>query len=558
MRIFNLLQTRYNDLTRSVKSYLSKTLSNYSEAYGDSTVFGQLINVLNAVVQNMMLYIEDSLVEQNKYTAQRKKSIYGLAAMSGYQPSLGKAAGVQVAISYIPSNISNLNVILNNRTELTCTQNGLIYNIVLPQEAIIFSIDRDNSTKYLYAVQGRFESQTFVVAGGKYYTQNFKFAGNLDTDYLEVIVNNEKWEYATSVYDMAPDGKQWTYRISPVSGVEIIFGNDVHGRSLKENDVVKVTYLLHDGESGNLDVNTDTYFIFNNSLQDISGIEVDGNNIFNVTFATSDAVTSGTNSESIDQVRHMIGLNSRSLVLAHPDNYKVLLNRFSFCGYNRTWSERGSMVVNSIIMKNYKLQLDNGLDYFSLTDRDFVLTQQQKDSIKNYIENTGNQLAGVSYNIFDPQLCKYAAYIHVTLKNENSDKVYITSKIRSLVGEFFADVQSDIFIPKSDIIQLLKNEIREIDSIDIYFLSELNETALQTGHYVNTTYNYNPSRGSYDKIVEDVYIYPGENPNLGLDSHGNIYLKSDEQFPVLMGGWDFLNKEGQEVKVTDPVIVIYE
>ena len=558
MRIFNLLQTRYNDLSQSIKTYLTKTLSNYNESYGNSTVFGQLINVLNAVVQNMMLYIEDSLVEQNKYTAQRKKSIYGLAAQSGYQPSLGKAAGVQLSMTHTPSNISNLNIILNNKEELTCTQNGLIYNIILPQEAIILSVNRDNSTKYLYAVQGRFESQTFISTGGKYYSQNFKFAGNLDTDYLEVFINNEKWEQVAGVYDMQPDGKQWTYRISPVNGIEIIFGNDCYGRSLKTNDVIKIVYLLHDGESGNLNANFDTYFIFNNPLQDISGNEVDGNSAFNITFATSDAVTAGTNSESIDQVRQMIGLNSRSLVLAHPNNYKALLNRFSFCGYNRTWSERGSMVVNSLIMKNYKLQLKNGLDYFSLKESDFVLTPQQKTSIKNYIENSGNQLAGVSYNIFDPQLCKYAAYIHVTLKTENSDKMYISSKIKNLVGEFFSNVQSDIFIPKSDIVQLIKNEISDIDSVDVYFLSELNEKALQTGQYVNVTYSYDPSLGSYNKTSETVYLYPGENPNLGLDAHGNIYLKNDEQFPVLMGNWDFLNKENQEVKVDDPVIIIYE
>lgn len=558
MRIFNLLQTRYNDLSQSIKTYLTKTLSKYDSSYGSNTVFGQLINVLNAVVQNMMLYIEDSMIEQNKYTAQRKKSIYGLAAQAGYQPSLGKASGVQLALSYTPTNISNLNIILNNKEELTCTQNGLIYNIILPQEAIVLSITQDNSTKYLYAIQGRFETQTFISSGGKYYSQNFKFMGNLDTDYLEVYINNEKWDYAESVYDMIPDGKQWTYRISPISGIEIIFGNDCHGRALKTDDVIRITYLLHDGESGNLDVNNDTYFIFNNSLYDISGDELDGNNVFNVTFATSDAVTAGTNSESIEQVRQMIGLNSRSLVLAHPQNYKALLNRFSFCGYNRTWSEKGSMVVNSLIMKNYKLQLENGLDYFSLSEQDFILTPQQKTSIKNYIENSGNQLAGVSYNIFDPQLCKYAAYIHVTLKNENTDKVYISSKIRTLIGEFFSNIQSDIFIPKSDIIQLIKNEVTEIDSVDLYFLSELNETALQTGQYINTTYLYDPSLGTYKKSVENVYLYPGENPNLGLDAHGNIYLRSDEQFPVLMGGWDFLNSENQEVKVTDPVIIIYE
>jgi hypothetical protein len=130
MKVFSLLQTKYYQLEQAVKNYLSQHLSNFGTSYGNNTIFGQLINVLNNTVQNMMLYIEDSLVEQNKYTAQSKKSIYGLAAVSGYQPSLGKAAGVQLSITYTPTNESNLNIVINNRESLTCTQNGLLYNLI--------------------------------------------------------------------------------------------------------------------------------------------------------------------------------------------------------------------------------------------------------------------------------------------------------------------------------------------------------------------------------------------------------------------------------------------
>lgn len=563
MKIFNLLEIKYNSFTTAVKNYLSKTLSNFNASYGNNTIFGQIINVLSASVQNIMLYIEDALTEQNKYTAQRKKSIYGLAALSGYNPSLGKATGVQLKINFTPSNTSNLNVFINNHESLTCTQNGLTYNLILPQEAIIMSIEKDNSVRYIYAVQGRFESQQFISSGGKYYTQNFNFLGNLDTDYLEIRINDEIWEHRDSLYDMDPDGKQYTYKVSPTGGVDLIFGNDKFGRALRVNDVIKITYLLHDGESGNLDVNTETYFVFNNMLKDISGNDVDGNSTFNVTFANNDSVTSGTNSESIEQVRQMIGLNSRSLVLAGAEHYNQFINKFSFCGYNRTWVEEGSMIVNSLIMKNYRLQLNEGKDYFNLKESDFVLTDMQKSSIKTCIENSGMQLAGTSYNIFDPELCKYALYIYVKLKSNKLEQSYITNQIRNLVGEFFSNVHSDIFIPKSDIVHLLKANISEIDSVDVYFLSEKNETALQTKQYKKDTYKFDPSLGYYKKYTEIVKIYEGENPNLGLDNHGNIFLKSNTQFPILMGGWDFVNKieetqEIQEVAITDPLIIIYE
>ena len=280
MKIFSLLQTKYNQLDNAVKHYLSQVLSKYNESYGNNTIFGQLVNVLGAITQNIMLYIEDAMVEQNKYTAQRKKSIYGLAALSGYNPSLGQTASLALSISYMPTNAESLDIIINNKESLTCTQNGLQYCILLPQEAIIMSVEKDNNTRYVTAVQGRFESQTFISTGGNYYTQNFNFIGNLDAKHLSVKINNELWEYVDSFYDMIPDGKQWTYKISPIGGIDIIFGNNVHGRSLNNGDVIEIEYLLHDGELGNLDITAETYFIFNNSLKNINGDEVDGNSIF--------------------------------------------------------------------------------------------------------------------------------------------------------------------------------------------------------------------------------------------------------------------------------------
>ena len=560
MKIFELLDNSYSRFTTAIKSYLSKTLSDFNTSYGNNTIFGQLVNVLTSAVQNINLYIEDAMVEQNKYTAQRKKSIYSLAQLSGYNPSLGKAAGAQIKLSFIPTTAQNLNVIIKNRESLTCTQNGLPYNIILPQEAIVVGVDRDNTSKYLYVVQGHFETQKFTSTGGQLYSKNISFSGDVDIDYLEVRVNDEKWERRESLYDMSPDAKEYVVRTSLNKGIDLIFGNEQYGRSLKEGDEVVATYLLHDGEIGNLNLNIETYFTFDNALTDISGDSIDGNSVFNVTLATLDSVTSGTNSEDKNLVREMIGCNSRALVLASPENYKMFINRFSFCGYNRTWSEKGSLVVNSLILRNYKQQLKDGNDYFNLKEEDFFLTSMPRDSILNCINNSGHQLAGVSYNIFDPELCKYAMYCYIKLKDSSYDHTYISNQIRKLVGEFFSNVENDIFIPKSDIIHKIKTEIDAIDSVDIYFLSERNENALKTNQYVEKTVTFNPTTRTYDRKEETIYLYKGENPGLGLDSHGNIYLANDEQFPVLMGGWSYISSDNEQdlTYIDDPLIIVFE
>ena len=562
MKLFSMIQMQYDKFDKAVRDYLAKALNNVSYKYTNSSIFGQLMTVVSAAIQNILSYVEDSLTEQNRYTATRKRSIYNLASISGYQPSLGTATSCTVAISFMPNNSQGSDIVINNHTAISCAQNGSTYNIVLPQEAIILSPRMDNTTKYLTIVEGRFESQSFHAAGGELYTINVPFQGDCDLDYLEVIVNNEVWERRESLYDMDPESKQYTVRVSLKKGIDVIFGNGQYGKALENEDNIKVTYLLHNGENGNITDGRNAGFTFKDSLRDTLGNEIDGNAILNISLCDSDNVNSGTNSEDIETVRNMIGLNSRSLVLSDPKNYRQYLSRFSFCGYNRTWSEPGSLIINSLVLANFRIKMTDGLDYFKLNEKDFFLSEQQKQSIVTHINRTGQQLAGAVFNIFDPEIARYAMYVYVKLKNTSYDTTYISNQIRKLIGGFFADIKSDIFIPKSDIIHLLKDNIDDIDGVNIYFISDRNEQALKNHYYVNRTYNYDPSRCTYDIKEETVYLYDGENPNIGLDSHGNIYLDNADQFPVLMGGWSFISSaDGDPVTfttVTDPLTIIYE
>lgn len=561
MKIIDLLQTRYTDYENQVKLYLSKTLKDYNENYGNNTVMGQLVNVLGSTVQNILLYIEDSLTEQNKYTAQRKKSIYSLAQIGGYNPSLGKSASCIVRLTVQPNNYSLYSVVIPDKTKVVCSYNGLKYNIILPQEAITIAIGSDTSNKYMQVVEGTFETQTFIASGGQLYTQTVLFNGDIDIDYLEVKVNDETWTRADSLYDMDPDGKQYVAKTSLSKGIDLLFGNNQFGRALNVNDKIVVTYLLHDGEIGNIETTDDVYFSFEDEILDASGESINANEMFVVKLEDANTVSGGTYSETTAQVKEMIGYNSRSLVLADPKNYKMILNRFSFVGYNRTWSEEGSLIVNSIILRNYQQLLENGSDYFNLSKSDLFLTPQQKNSIKNCIANSGMQLAGVTYKISDPEICRYACYVYLKMKDQQYDKISIEQTIRNAVGEFFMNLNSDIFVPKSDVITAIKDACPQVDGVDLYFIGEKNEQAITDKRYVNRTYTFNPSKGMYDVKEETVFVEDGTNPGLGFDEYGNIYLANNDQFPVLMGGWKFLSSargmDPQYTQVTDPLTIVF-
>lgn len=558
MRIIKLINMQFRKWDAAVKDYLSKTIANYNSDYNNNTILGQLINVLGGITQNVLSYIEDALTEQNKYTATRKRSIYNLAALSGYEPSLGTATSTVLKLSFLPTNNST-GVIIPNLTTLTCLQNGLTYNIMLPQESIVMNMSSDGSYRYVTAVEGTFETQTFTVDGGELYTINVMFTGDCDLKYLDVTVNGKPYERKESLYDCTADGEQYVVKNSFYRGIDIIFGNDANGRALQLNDEVKVTYLLHDGELGNINPTSICEFSFDEPLLDITGESIDGNSMFNIEIVDKQLANNGTYSESMDKVQELIGYNSRSLVLADAKNYKQYLSRFSFVGYNRTWVEEGSLVVNSIVMRNFKNLMSTGTDYFNLLDSDFVLNDYQIASIQSSLEASGNMLAGSVYNILTPDICKYAAYIYIKLKDNSYDRESISDKIKNLIGEFFADINSDRFIPKSDIVKLIKDNCKEVDSVDVYFFSEINETAKKNDFYIEKTFNYNIATGTYSTNEKTIRLYNKENPMLGLDAHGNILLESDYQFPVLTGKFNYYydDRSGREVQL-DPVTIIYQ
>lgn len=556
MKLFSLIQLGYNKFEETVRTYINKLLDDYNTR--NSSIFGQLINVLGSVVQNVFSYIEDALTEQNKYTAQRKRSIYNLASISGYEPNLGSACSMILNISFKSNNQQKLDIIIPNHTTLSCSQNNCNYSIILDNESVIMSLEKDNSSKSLKVVEGTFETQSFISYGGELYTQNVSFSGDVDKNYIKVYVNNVEWNRADSFYDMNPESNQYLIKTSLKKGIDLVFGNGQFGKALIDGDVIKIEYLLHSGSEGNITAKDNCEFSFKDTLTDISGEEIDGNEVFNLVVYDAAGVSTGTDSDDIEIIRNMIGMNSRSLVLAASKNYKQFLNRFSFVGYNKTWADAGSLIVNSLILKNYQANLDNGSDYFNLKENDFILSDTQKQSIYDSIEQSNQSIAGSVFNIFDPELVKYSMYLYVKLKDTNYDTSIIETQIRNLIGNFFANISNDIYIPKSDISHLLKSNIDEIDGVNVYFISKLNEDALINKYYTNKIYTYNFDKSVYNIKEEFVYLYDGENPNLGLDSHGNIQLDSVDQVPVLMGGWSFLNDNNSTVTVTDPLNIIFE
>lgn len=547
MGFINKKNIQFEHILHSIQDWLGRFGDN--TASNPSSVVGQIIQAVSAVGHNLIAYVEDALTEQNKHTATRRKSIYGLASLTGYQPSTGTAARCMVRLYNKPHNKTTTSVYLSNGTAVV-SSSGVMYTLELDSTATAVSTGDMVADQLFHLIQGKYETQRFASSGQAFFTTNIRHLGFLDQDTIEVKVNGELWKKVASLYDLAQGERGYYVRTSITDGVDVVFGNGFHGAIPPEGQSVEVKYLLHDGESGNITDPQET-FLFRNLLMDDNGDEVDGNLLFEMRLASGSSVTGGTDAELESQVREMIGYNSRSLVLVSPENFDLFLSRFSFVGYNRTWSDPGSLVIRSLIMRSFK-----GKPYFDLTEKDLLLTEMQKDLIQGLIYNGGKLLAGATYQIEEPEIWKYCAYIY--LKGKGSvDRDGVNKKIRVTLANFFSNITDDRYVPKSDITKAIQEACPEVDGVSVYFLSEKNEEAIRNGEYEDSELLWHERTGTYRVARHTVKVYAGENPLRGLDEHGNIFLSSPTSFPVLIGGWRWRNKSGQEI-TTQPINIVWE
>lgn len=542
MKLFKTIETSFNRFDETVRAYLSKTFASLNIPYQHSQVFTVIFDGIKGVMQNIMFYIEDALSEQNIYTARRKKSIYNLATLSGYEPSYGTAAVGTVTMQVEVNNglsTKSSKIYIPNGCLLQDPNKGLLYNTVINSEYYVIDVSKPIINHELKVLQGQFNHANFVSEGKPLERFNITTPELFDKDYIEVRVDNELWSPVQNFYDLV--GNSYIVTVGFNNEITIQFGNNVHGTQLKEGQTVQVRYLTHSGILGNITLQN-ARLMFRDYVVDAYGNSVNPNEYVNIT--VNNVIAGGSNAESINFVRNMVGKNSRSSVLATPDNFKLFLSRFSFIGYTKIWSEYNSMVVNCILTRNLKELYKKNTNYFDLSPKDILLSNSEQEQIKTTLKNSNRSFAGTTINIIEPIISKYALVFYIKAKNNNYKKTIEQSVKTSLAQYLSKRLTNTRKIVKSDIIKEL-SDINGIESIVVDIISGDNERAYRDGYYtlykkefVNGTEKYVPYKRAYEPSKQ-----------VGLDMSGNIELDSDLRIPLITGSIRYYyNKNNREHK----------
>ena len=553
MKLFKIMETAFDQFDESVRLYLQKAFDAVGYQYTHSQVFGVIFDGMKGIMQNIMFYIEDALNEQNVFTAYRKKSLYSLAKSSGYDAFYGSAAsGVLISSMQIANELDSktTKVYIRNGCQLTNKVNGMSYIINLPTDTYVVDISKPLITHEFTIIQGKYYKSSYVSTGQATETIHVNASELFDKEYVKVTVDGEEWKSVPNLYDMTEDSKEYVLTVGYDNTFDIIFGNNVNGRKLEEGQTVMIEYLAHNGEYGNIFPNDRTDFRFVDEGYDTLGNPVDLNKylVLNV----QSCISGGTNSDTVNFIRTMIGKNSRSLVLASEDNFKLFFKRFSFIGYVNCWSEQNSMTIVTTCIKNLKKQLKDVEDYYKLTDNDYLLESREKEMIQNTLNNSRKAFAGITLEFKDPILRKFAFICYVKVDSVYNKDIAIHGIRKTLAMHFLNCLENVQFVSKSELIKKIHDENECIKAIDIDIISDLGEQCYKKGYY--DKYVLQNINGK-NKYVTKRVIYENETVP-GLDSYGNISLDSKFEVPIIQGGFNYYpNKEqglkNDQIKIPD-------
>jgi hypothetical protein len=548
MKLFKVLETSFDNFDNTVRTYLQKTFGNLGVRYTHNQIFGVIFDGIKGVMQNAMFYIEDALTEQNIFTATRKKSVYNLAKISGYEPYYGSAAtGTIIANTFVTNTAGSVStkIYIKDGQKLTNKTTGVTYTIMMPQDSYIFDIAKPLVKHEFKIVQGEIAQATFIGINKEFSSYDVSTNGLYDKQYTSVTVNGVEYSQAASIYDMTEDSLEYVISTGFDSAFKVTFGNGIYGKQINEGDTIIVKYIQHSGTSGNISTASNANFEFVDKCTNGFGNEIDGNDYINLEINAP--ISGGTDSDTISMVRNLVGYNSRSLVLASEDNFKLFLKRFGFIGRTNIFSESNSLTITASCLANVDDKLQSSEDYLDINENDLLLSESQKNMVVTTLNNTNKIFAGVTFTFEDPVIRKYAGLCYVKIK-DSYNKDSIKTSIRNSIADYFMNLESNtLFIPKSDIIKkVLEDNKDTISSFDIQFISDLNESAFNTGYYYG--YKQQLINGVY-KYVPYKIIYESDSTP-GIDDYGNIQLTSNLEVPLLHGGFKYYPNKQENDKTT--------
>lgn len=497
--------------------YMTSVYKQSGKVFSISSAYGMLMHAFSQISNMILYYLEDSITELNMNTASRASSIQGLAVLSGHEVTRPISSTGEISISLVSNpTITGNQILIPRYSRIKCLNNNVIYLLDLVEEDIRISLGATNSLK-CKVIQGEIQTQIFTSDGKSlqsYFVQErgFNFIENF---FVRVYVNGTEWKKFDSIHDIPKDYNGFKVRTSIGGGIDIFFGNSSFGKIPPLGAEIKIQYLRSAGESGDIREGESVYFQWLDTAYSLYGEEIDLNEITSVRI--SKPIMFGANAENISLTKVLAPNVSRSFVLANPINYVTFLMKYNFFSvidaYNSFDDEYldDDNVIYLFLIPDIKKRLTDGENYFTVPQKFFTLTDNEKQKVDDVIEDSGSKIVTSVVKIVDPIVSRFVLNVSlVTFIGYNTET--IREKIIQAASDYFLNNKRRDRIPQSDLIKIFE-AVEGVDSVNVNFISENDENLLKS----------------------DILTTP-----LEIDEFGDIII-GRETLPLIRGGWSDRN-----------------
>ena len=418
----------FDQIKTSIKDYL-RANSDFTGFDFDGSNFSVLIDTLayNAYINsiNSNLIVNESFID----SATVRRNVVSLAGNIGYLPRSKTSSRALVTFT--------VELSTNNPEPQTITlQPGLVAVGNVEDTGYIFSIPEPITANVNnFTAQFGTEENPIEIFQGSYVTSRFNVDDSIDQRF---ILNNSNIDYSTLIVSVATPnevgrGLEWN-RANNVLGVnefsevfflneiedekyELIFGDGVFGKQLRNQEVVNASYILTDGLSGNGPNN----FAFSGTLVNNNGVVITPSNI--IAISTIEGARRGANIESVSSVRYYAPRTYAAQSRAVTGNdYEALIK--SIYPNAESISVVGGEELDPPQFGNVLISIKPvGGTEVSAFDKEFILR-----NIKQY------SIAGINQQIIDLKLLfvELESFVYYDTNQNNSPQTLRDSIIKAL------------------------------------------------------------------------------------------------------------------------------
>ena len=563
-KFISRLKTNASQHLRDAQTFLERRYRLANAYFSRTSTFGLIITVCFELMEFILFYLETAIQEQNPNTATNLRSLRGHAALTGHDAFRGQSARGKIEIKPSVTNRADIPsnwILIPHGLQLQSQNNGLIYSVLLTKSYLRIP---KNAVDYINVtiVQGEFQTQSFTSDGTNLQSYNIQANKTIDHWYLKVTVNGEIWEQVDTFYRVKSQAKVFIARTGLDGGIDIFFGyNGDFGMVPPRGALIEIEYLEHDGVLGNWDTTSTNDFLLEwiEDAETNIGESIDLNETFNLKIGQTPQL--GGDIEDPNWTRQLIPISSKNNALIHPDDFEWWFSRITnvqvldVSPENQNEDFLPNQNLDILLLPTWHNRLTAGEDYFSIDTDRLKFTNQEVQQLLNSLEEQGKQALNINVRISNPELKRYAILVRVS-PDEAWRQRYdeLRNVIRGDLSDWFLDRQSNNDfkrISRSDLIAIIE-DIENIISCDVQFLSEDNEVAIRNGEYTTEVVQTNlpepkfevdgslPTAVKSEKITRTIQLKENENPNLGLNDFGDILVKNNE-VPIVKGGWSDRN-----------------